>query len=59
VNEDKFDKGDLKKELKSSGFDDCIALDNNVEPMIHSGRTAQQLQHIKSFMQHLQNPFYF
>ena len=27
MSRDKFDKGDLKKELKRSGFDDCIADD--------------------------------
>ncbi len=27
MDENKFDKGDLKKELKRSGFDDCIADD--------------------------------
>jgi hypothetical protein len=39
LSKDKFDKGDLKKELKRSGFDDCIA--DNVADRVNDKKTDE------------------
>ena len=39
MSKDKFDKGDLKKELKRSGFDDCIA--DNVADRVNDKKTDE------------------